>query len=209
MCAVLRQVAESGVARDGVEVPGPGDPDFAPHLVASFAPRGDPDGTVVGVGCVMQDVTDQHVAAPAAQLSGDPRPADRPAQPGPVHGPPPGGAQQARPQRPGAVAVLFFDLDHFKTVNDSLGHKWGDRLLRTVAIRLEGVVRPGDTVARLGGDEFAMLCEGFSGPDDAMNIGRRMVAATAEPVSDESHTVEVTASVGIALARGPAVDRGH
>ena len=102
-----------------------------------------------------------------------------------------------------AVAVLFFDLDHFKTVNDSLGHKWGDRLLRTVAIRLEGVVRPGDTVARLGGDEFAMLCEGISGPDDAMNIGRRMVAATAEPVSDESHTVEVTASVGIALARGP------
>ena len=207
VCTVLRQVAESGVAREGVEVPGPGDPDLAPHLVASFAPVADPDGTVVGVGCVMQDVTDQHVArqllsyqATHDQLTGLPNRdlfMDR---------------LQVALNKLGrtdqAVAVLFFDLDHFKTVNDSLGHKWGDRLLRTVAIRLEGVVRPGDTVARLGGDEFAMLCEGISGPDDAMNIGRRMVAATAEPVSDESHTVEVTASVGVALARGPAVDPG-
>jgi diguanylate cyclase (GGDEF)-like protein/PAS domain S-box-containing protein len=202
---VLDQVFSSGLARKGIELTAPGDPDLAPHLLASFAPVRDTHGEPVAVGCVMQDVTDQHVQrqllsyqASHDQLTGLPNRnlfMDR--------------LQVALSKlgRSGdAVAVLFFDLDHFKDVNDSLGHKWGDRLLRTVGIRLEGVLRPGDTVARLGGDEFAMLCEGLEGTEDALRIGERMVTATVEPLSDGDDTVRITASVGIAMARGADVD---
>ncbi|HTY71370.1 MAG TPA: EAL domain-containing protein [Actinomycetes bacterium] len=202
---VLDQVRASGLPRDGVELAAPGDPDFAAHLVASFAPLRDADGSLVGVGCVMQDVTEQHVQrqlltyqATHDQLTGL---ANRDLFMDRLQV-----ALNKLGRSDGSVAVLFFDLDHFKAVNDSLGHKWGDRLLRTVGMRLERVLRPGDTVARLGGDEFAMLCEGLPDAQDAVNIGQRMVVATAEPITDGEHTVEVTASVGVAVARGPGID---
>src|SRR5439155_16718075 len=71
-------------------------------------------------------------------------------------------------------AVLFLDVDRFKTVNESLGHTQGDVLLVQIAQRLRGVVRPGDTVARLGGDEFALLLGDFTDPEEPVHTAGRL-----------------------------------
>jgi diguanylate cyclase (GGDEF)-like protein/PAS domain S-box-containing protein len=99
------------------------------------------------------------------------------------------------------VAVLFFDLDDFKTVNDSLGHPAGDQLLVEVAKRLNTVVRPGDTVARLGGDEFAVLLESGEMPAVAQTVATRLAEALEEPFWIGGDEVTIQASVGIALGQ--------
>ena len=104
-----------------------------------------------------------------------------------------------RQQQP--VAVLFLDLDNFKVVNDSLGHKAGDLLLTNVARRLESCLRASDTAARLGGDEFILLVEGISGPGDARAVADRLAEALRAPFLVEGREVFVTASIGIALSR--------
>jgi diguanylate cyclase (GGDEF)-like protein/PAS domain S-box-containing protein len=100
----------------------------------------------------------------------------------------------------GTSAVLFLDLDHFKPINETLGHPVGDRVLALVAERLLGALRPGDLVARIGGDEFAVLCERLSGPDDVETVAKRLLAAVREPIrpdpGDETE-VRVDASIGI------------
>jgi diguanylate cyclase (GGDEF)-like protein len=97
------------------------------------------------------------------------------------------------------IAVLFVDLDRFKTVNDTHGHDAGDDVLRRIAARIDDGLRPGDTVARLGGDEFVVLCEDVRGQDEALEIARRVRARLAEPMVLGPQTIGLTASVGIAL----------
>ena len=98
----------------------------------------------------------------------------------------------------GQLAVLFIDLDDFKTVNDSLGHSAGDALLVTVSQRLTSCLRPGDTAARLGGDEFAVLIDELADPQDATAVVERLLAALQEPVELSATRVTTAASVGIA-----------
>ncbi|HVS65580.1 MAG TPA: EAL domain-containing protein [Thermoanaerobaculia bacterium] len=96
-------------------------------------------------------------------------------------------------------AVLFLDLDRFKTVNDSLGHGVGDRLLVAIARRIEELTRPIDTVARLGGDEFALIAGRVADSAGAAHIAERLQVGLAEPFLIGDHEVYVTASIGIAL----------
>jgi diguanylate cyclase (GGDEF)-like protein/PAS domain S-box-containing protein len=103
-------------------------------------------------------------------------------------------------------AVLFLDLDRFKLVNDSLGHRAGDELLVQIARRLESCRRAGDTVARLGGDEFTLLVEGTATEDEAIAVAERVHRALAPPFLVEGHEVFAGASIGIALG-GPNTER--
>lgn len=98
-----------------------------------------------------------------------------------------------------SVAVMLLDLDRFKMVNDTLGHQYGDELLRQVAARTSGTVRASDTVARLSGDEFAVLLPGVDGPEAVAHAERLLHEVHRSFVLDEI-TVDVEASVGIAVA---------
>jgi diguanylate cyclase (GGDEF)-like protein/PAS domain S-box-containing protein len=98
------------------------------------------------------------------------------------------------------LAVLFIDLDDFKTVNDSLGHQAGDAVLVEVAHRLEQAVRPSDTVARFGGDEFAILLDEVASSDEAAMIADRVLEALEKPVVLDRKEVYARASVGICMS---------
>ncbi|MDN3920271.1 bifunctional diguanylate cyclase/phosphodiesterase [Roseateles violae] len=103
------------------------------------------------------------------------------------------------------LAVLFIDLDNFKTINDTLGHEVGDALLIAVSLRLFGCLRDNDTIARLGGDEFAALMENI----DALQVSavcERIVAALSEPLYCRGHELFVSASIGISQYPGDGED---
>ncbi len=110
--------------------------------------------------------------------------------------------RQERDQRP--IAVLFMDLDDFKTINDSLGHAAGDGLLAEVGDRLKGALRAADTAARLGGDEFAVLLEDGGDGVQAADVAERIMQMLLQPFLLEGKEVFVRASVGIAVADGTA-----
>jgi len=97
------------------------------------------------------------------------------------------------------LAVMFIDLDRFKTINDSLGHLTGDHLLKEVANRLCRVVRAVDTVARLGGDEFVVLVPGVRAAEECAAVGEKIIGALAEPVRFEGRSLHISPSIGICL----------
>ncbi|WP_404790559.1 EAL domain-containing protein [Altericista sp. CCNU0014] len=97
-------------------------------------------------------------------------------------------------------AVLFLDLDRFKVINDSLGHRAGDLLLTQVATRLEACVRPGDTVARIGGDEFTMLIDAVHGPQAAIQVAERILDDMGALFQIDGHEICSTTSIGIAMS---------
>lgn len=98
-----------------------------------------------------------------------------------------------------AVAVLFIDLDRFKSVNDIYGHAAGDELLRDVARRLQGEVRPQDTVARQGGDEFVVMVTGIDHTSAVRDLGQRLLQALSLPFAVGNETVSVSASIGVTV----------
>jgi diguanylate cyclase (GGDEF)-like protein/PAS domain S-box-containing protein len=101
------------------------------------------------------------------------------------------------------TALLFVDLNSFKSVNDRFGHHTGDAVLRTLARHLDGVVRGGDTAARLGGDEFAVILQGIGDPHDASAVARRLQQALADPIDVDGKLLRVEASIGIAIGDEP------
>jgi diguanylate cyclase (GGDEF)-like protein/PAS domain S-box-containing protein len=104
-----------------------------------------------------------------------------------------------RERRDTLLAVLFVDLDDFKTINESLGHDAGDQVLTTVAARLQLYLREGDSVARFGGDEFGVLLEDVDDTEEALRIAGRLTAALAEPTDVEGKEVALRASLGVAV----------
>ncbi|MFO1271800.1 MAG: EAL domain-containing protein [Rubrivivax sp.] len=97
------------------------------------------------------------------------------------------------------LALLFIDLDHFKRVNDSLGHLAGDTLLRTVAGRITGSLRGGDLVARFGGDEFIVLLGGDTPTAGVVEVAHKLLAAIGAPIEMEGASISVTPSIGVAM----------
>jgi diguanylate cyclase (GGDEF)-like protein len=113
----------------------------------------------------------------------------------------------ARCQRSGeTMAVCLMDLDGFKAVNDTQGHKAGDRLLQEIARRLQDAMRSDDTAARLGGDEFALLLGGFKSPGQWEQALKRVLDAVAVPFSIDDNVVRVSASIGVTLFPGDVDD---
>ena len=104
------------------------------------------------------------------------------------------------------LAVLFIDLDRFKTINDSLGHHAGDQLLKELASRFKGCLRTSDVVARLGGDEFVVLVEELEEPQQVANVARNLLSVALKPVEIMGQECRVTASIGISTFPDDAAD---
>ena len=173
-------------------------------LSVSASPIRDVDGVIAGVSVIARDITDRkrmekemERQALHDRLTDLPNRAllmDRLRE------------ALARSRRDAAdVAVLFVDLDHFKLINDSLGHSAGDELLAAVAPRLSQAVRAGDTVARFGGDEFVILCERLNDAHEALRLADRIVEVLAQPFEVAGAQRFVGGSVGVVLP-GPDED---
>jgi diguanylate cyclase (GGDEF)-like protein/PAS domain S-box-containing protein len=99
------------------------------------------------------------------------------------------------------LALMYLDIDHFKSINDSLGHAAGDEVLKAFAQRLQQSVRATDTVARLGGDEFVIILEGVNSPEEPQIVARKIVANVTQPLPVEGRVLALTTSIGIAFRR--------
>lgn len=106
---------------------------------------------------------------------------------------------RSAPEQTDAFALLFMDLDRFKTINDTLGHAVGDNLLAAVASRLSNLVRGADCVARIGGDEFTAIISGVRTPKDVEAVTRKFRGAFRDPFAFQDRTLYMTASIGVAL----------
>lgn len=112
--------------------------------------------------------------------------------------------ERHRTNRRAGYAVLYFDFDRFKTINDSLGHAAGDALLISIADRFRSTLREHDTAARFGGDEFAVLLDGIRGVDEARGLAQRLLDVFRQPHEIEGHRTVSTASIGLVTS-----DLGH
>jgi len=114
-------------------------------------------------------------------------------------------ALERRSQDGRYVVVCLIDIDHFKLVNDSLGHATGDKLLLEFSHRLAASTRTGDTVSRLGGDEFVVICENVADEVEAVALAKRLEEAWLQPYDIDSHNIFIVASTGVALANASHV----
>ena len=104
------------------------------------------------------------------------------------------------PRQGAHTAVLFCDVDHFKNINDTLGHAAGDVVLSTLATRISESVRDGDTVGRMGGDEIVVLLPGVHSADEAARIAEKIRCRAAEPILHDGQTIRATLSIGATVS---------
>lgn len=104
------------------------------------------------------------------------------------------------------LCLMFLDLDRFKDVNDTLGHEFGDQLLRHMAVRIQDCVREVDTVARLGGDEFTIILSEFDNKSHAVSIAQKLISEIEKPITIDNQNIRVTTSVGVTFYPDDAVD---
>jgi diguanylate cyclase (GGDEF)-like protein/PAS domain S-box-containing protein len=171
-------------------------------------PLVDENNEIIGVASLVQDVTERlntertiHYMAHHDALTGLPNRRlmqDRLNQ----------AILSARRQRH-HVGLLFIDLDHFKQVNDTLGHETGDYVLRDVSKRLAGAVREGDTVSRAGGDEFVIVLPDLEKPEFAQVVADKILIELARPIEVSGHELRVTASIGISHYPNDGTDIQH
>ncbi|MHB8718381.1 MAG: EAL domain-containing protein [Candidatus Dormibacteria bacterium] len=116
----------------------------------------------------------------------------------------------ARPRhaRPAMVGVIVVNLDGFKTVNETIGHEGGDRLLVLAGERVGEAIRPGDTAARVGADEFIVLCQHLGGPSEAVTVAERICRRLEEPFTVDDQAFRITASAGIAVSTEESTAEG-
>ena len=175
-------------------------------LHRAFHPYRDDAGRVVRIDGVMEDITELKAARDRLQsiattdaLTGLPNRVlwnDRVTQ-----------AIATARREQGQLALMLLDLNHFKVINDTLGHAAGDAVLRQVAQRLKSILRETDTLARLGGDEFAVLLPDIgSGQANAEHVARQVLECFAEPLHDAGNEFYVSTSIGIALFPGNGED---
>ena len=107
------------------------------------------------------------------------------------------------------VALLYIDFDHFKQINDGLGHDVGDELLQSVGNRLKECLRQQDTVARLGGDEFILLLPEITNHEDAGKLAQKLLEKIRPPFSIDQHEINITLSIGIGLYPHDAKNNGR
>jgi diguanylate cyclase (GGDEF)-like protein/PAS domain S-box-containing protein len=172
------------------------------HLECTAVAMLDPEGTVIGFRGADRDVTERiglerelaHQAFhdPLTGLANRTLFAERTQQ-----------ALASAARQNQLIALLFADLDNFKSVNDTLGHSVGDDLLRSVAERLHRTLRPEDTLARLGGDEFAILLEHVDDSSAAQRVAERIGEALRAPFKLHGREVFVQVSIGVAVSPGP------
>jgi diguanylate cyclase (GGDEF)-like protein/PAS domain S-box-containing protein len=195
----LRERVSSGVAFTGVETQRQTKSGRPVDVAVSTAPLRGADGRVEGIVAVLVDITERKEAEKTIRhlayhdgLSGLPNRTlfvDRLKQ-----------AVAAARRSGKLVAVMFLDLDHFKDVNDTVGHAEGDRLLRKVARRLESFLREGDTLARFGGDEFVLLLPNIQDAEDASQAAQRILKALRKPWKVADREFHLAASIGITIA---------
>jgi diguanylate cyclase (GGDEF)-like protein/PAS domain S-box-containing protein len=157
----------------------------------------DGEGRHSGFRGFLRDVTDRHEAESTVRFLAHHDPLTRLVNRAEFHG---RMAHALAGCRRGRIACLFVDLDHFKLVNDSLGHAAGDRVLEAVADRLRVHAGPGDEIARLGGDEFAVMLGRARSTEAALAAAQAIVADLSMPIEVEGRLIQLGASVGVALA---------
>ena len=170
------------------------------YLETRFVPEPGPDGQIRSLLLVSSDLTDRRrgeaeLAYRATHDSLTDLP-NRPAFLAHLQG----ALARFRPSAHELVAVLFFDLDRFKVVNDSLGHGAGDELLVAIGHRLRDAMRPGDVIARLGGDEFTVLIAGATDAAQVLFAAERLQGSLATPIEVAGRPLVVSCSIGVALA---------